>query len=215
MFPLGIFRALIQLDSYQFATYVSQVGTVLGTALLAPVTIPLEMPAQLAVLLEQSQTDVGALLSGFLPVIDIDWRSFESEWEMFKARIPEPWKLNNDGREFRVGERMRDRGLHADHPVVIIPGIVSTGLESWSTSDEYRSWFREKVWGGLRYALWSLHLFCPSYTFRMISQVTFNRDKWITSLMLDPVTGLDPPGVKVRAAQGMSLLVKRPCPGLY
>lgn len=113
-------------------------------------TIPLEMPAQLAVLLEQSQTDVSALLAGFMPTLDIDWRRFESEWELFKARIPEPWKLNNDGREFRVGERMRDRGLQADHPVVIIPGIISTGLESWSTSDEYRSWFREKVWGGLR-----------------------------------------------------------------
>ncbi len=37
----------------------------------------------------------------------------------------------------------------------------------------------------------------------MISQVTFNRDKWISALMLDPVTGLDPPGVKVRAAEGI------------
>ena len=37
----------------------------------------------------------------------------------------------------------------------------------------------------------------------MISQVTFNRDKWIAALMLDPITGLDPPGVKVRAAEGI------------
>ena len=37
----------------------------------------------------------------------------------------------------------------------------------------------------------------------MISQVTFNRDKWMAALMLDPVTGLDPPGVKVRAAEGI------------
>lgn len=36
----------------------------------------------------------------------------------------------------------------------------------------------------------------------MISQVTFNRDKWMAAVMLDPETGLDPPGVKVRAAQG-------------
>jgi len=38
----------------------------------------------------------------------------------------------------------------------------------------------------------------------MISQVTFNRDKWISALMLDPVTGLDPPGVKMRAAEGIN-----------
>lgn len=37
----------------------------------------------------------------------------------------------------------------------------------------------------------------------MISQVTFNRDKWIAALMLDPVTGLDSPGAKVRAAEGI------------
>ncbi|KAL4079206.1 Lecithin:cholesterol/phospholipid:diacylglycerol acyltransferase [Scleroderma citrinum] len=38
----------------------------------------------------------------------------------------------------------------------------------------------------------------------MISQVTFNREKWINAMMLDPDTGLDPPGVKIRAAEGMS-----------
>lgn len=37
----------------------------------------------------------------------------------------------------------------------------------------------------------------------MVSQVTFNKERWIASLMLDPVTGLDPPGVKVRAAEGL------------
>lgn len=38
----------------------------------------------------------------------------------------------------------------------------------------------------------------------MISQVMFNREKWIAAMMLDPDTGLDPPGVKIRAAEGMS-----------
>lgn len=36
----------------------------------------------------------------------------------------------------------------------------------------------------------------------MLQQVTFNKDKWLASVMLDPETGLDPPGVKVRASQG-------------
>jgi phospholipid:diacylglycerol acyltransferase len=36
----------------------------------------------------------------------------------------------------------------------------------------------------------------------MLSQVTFNRDKWLSMLVLDPVTGLDPKGVKVRASEG-------------
>lgn len=38
----------------------------------------------------------------------------------------------------------------------------------------------------------------------MISQATFNRDRWIAAMMLDPETGLDPPGAKIRAAEGMS-----------
>ena len=37
----------------------------------------------------------------------------------------------------------------------------------------------------------------------MVSQVTFNRNKWIATMMLDPVTGLDPPGAKIRAAEGI------------
>ena len=36
----------------------------------------------------------------------------------------------------------------------------------------------------------------------MLSQAMFNREKWMNAIILDPETGLDPPGVKVRAAQG-------------
>jgi len=134
----------------------------------------------------------------------------EAEWSRFMGNIPEIWKLSNDGREFQVGDNMKARGLSAVHPVVLIPGIVSTvsyveqssrhtwalslfftllqGLESWSTSSDYRTFFREKLWGG----------------FNMLSQVTFNKEKWIAAMMLDPVTGLDPPDVKVRPAEGIN-----------
>ncbi|KAL5521320.1 hypothetical protein ACEPAG_9244 [Sanghuangporus baumii] len=162
-------------------------GTAVGAALLAPSTTPIEMPTQLSLLLSQSQTDLSALFQNVMTSIDFDWGRLETEWDAFKARLPEPWKLNNDGREFLVGERMRDRGLRAEHPVVLIPGIISTSLESWSTSDEYRGWFRDKVWGGMH----------------MIAQVTLNKDKWMNAVLLDPISGLDPPGVKVRAAQGI------------
>ncbi|KAF8839429.1 Lecithin:cholesterol acyltransferase [Paxillus ammoniavirescens] len=118
---------------------------------------------------------------------EIDFSRVEVEWGRLRSNIPEVWKLNNDGREFQAGEAMKERGLTAQYPVVLVPGIVSTGLESWSTSPEYRAFFREKLWGG----------------FSMLSQVTFNRDKWIAAMMLDPNTGLDPPGAKIRAAEGI------------
>ncbi|KAJ7874819.1 phospholipid:diacylglycerol acyltransferase [Mycena olivaceomarginata] len=117
----------------------------------------------------------------------LDLRRVESEWQRLRSNIPEVWKFNVDGREFQVGEAMSARGLSAHYPVVLIPGIISTGLESWSTEPEYRPFFRQKVWGG----------------FNMLSLVTFNRDKWISAMMLDPVTGLDPLGAKVRAAEGI------------
>ncbi|KIK61203.1 hypothetical protein GYMLUDRAFT_43281 [Collybiopsis luxurians FD-317 M1] len=118
---------------------------------------------------------------------DFDFSRVESEWNRLRSNIPEVWKFNRDGREFQVGEAMKARGLDAEYPVVLIPGVISTGLESWSTTPEYRPFFREKLWGGLN----------------MFSQVTFNRDKWIAAMMLDPVTGLDPPDAKIRAAEGI------------
>ncbi|KAJ3570900.1 hypothetical protein NP233_g4095 [Leucocoprinus birnbaumii] len=118
---------------------------------------------------------------------DLDFSRVEAEWKRLRNSIPELWKFNNDGREFQVGEAFKARGLDAEYPVILIPGIISTGLESWSTSPDYRAFFREKLWGG----------------FNMVSQVTFNKEKWIAAMMLDPVTGLDPPDVKIRAAEGI------------
>lgn len=118
---------------------------------------------------------------------EFDLSRLEAEWTRLLSNIPEFGKFSKDGREFQVGEAMKARGLTAQHPVVIIPGIVSTGLESWSTSPDYRAFFREKLWGA----------------FNMLSQVTFNKEKWIAAMMLDPLTGLDPPGAKVRAAEGI------------
>jgi len=57
---------------------------------------------------------------------ELDWASLESEWTRLRSQIPEPWKLNNDGREFLVGEIMQARGLKPEHPIVLIPGVIST-----------------------------------------------------------------------------------------
>ena len=37
----------------------------------------------------------------------------------------------------------------------------------------------------------------------MLQQVMFNKEKWMAAILLDPVTGLDPPGAKVRSAEGI------------
>jgi phospholipid:diacylglycerol acyltransferase len=37
--------------------------------------------------------------------------------------------------------------LEKNHPVILVPGIVSTGLESWSTDPVSRPFFRKRLWG--------------------------------------------------------------------
>jgi len=174
------------------------VGIALGLVFVEPSTLP-DIPGHFSLFLEDY--DLSLPLS--LPPIDLS--RVQAEWKRLISTIPEPWKLNTDGREFQVGEAIKARGLDAEYPVILIPGVISTvrvfsasssgvttnelipqSLESWSTSPEYRAFFRQKVWGG----------------FHMLSQVTFNREKWMSSLLLDPITGLDPEGVKVRASEG-------------
>jgi phospholipid:diacylglycerol acyltransferase len=68
----------------------------------------------------------------------------------------------------------------------MIPGVISTGLESWGTEEESRQYFRKRLWGS-----WS-----------MMRALVLDKPSWKKHIMLDTKTGLDPPGVKLRAAQG-------------
>ncbi|WRT66574.1 uncharacterized protein IL334_003533 [Kwoniella shivajii] len=93
-----------------------------------------------------------------------------------------------ENRDFTVGESLAEQyGLQKQHPIILIPGIVSTGLESWGTEAIARPFFRKRLWG----------------TSTMIRAVLTNKERWIQALSIDPETGLDPPGFKIRAAQGL------------
>ena len=88
---------------------------------------------------------------------------------------------------FAVGLHARSQGIRAVHPVIMIPGVISTGLESWGTEeDESRQYFRKRLWGS-----WS-----------MMRALIMDKAGWKRHIMLDKQTGLDPPGIKLRAAQG-------------
>jgi phospholipid:diacylglycerol acyltransferase len=90
----------------------------LGFILVQPTDIS-ELHASLALLL--SEYDIQ------LPQIpELDLTGWESEWKRLRSNIPEIWKLNQDGREFMVGEEMKARGLTAKFPVVLVPGVIST-----------------------------------------------------------------------------------------
>ncbi|KAH7064604.1 Lecithin:cholesterol acyltransferase-domain-containing protein [Macrophomina phaseolina] len=88
---------------------------------------------------------------------------------------------------FAVGLHARSQGIEATHPVIMIPGVISTGLESWSTVEDSRQYFRKRLWGS-----WS-----------MMRALVMDKAGWKRHIMLDKTTGLDPPGgIKLRAAQG-------------
>ncbi|KAI9044473.1 phospholipid:diacylglycerol acyltransferase [Aspergillus affinis] len=87
---------------------------------------------------------------------------------------------------FSVGLHLQSQGFEAKHPVVMIPGVISTGLESWGTGTQSRQYFRRRLWGS-----WS-----------MMRALVLDKAEWKNHVMLDKKTGMDPPGIKLRAAQG-------------
>jgi len=87
---------------------------------------------------------------------------------------------------FAVGLHAKSQGVVATHPVIMIPGVISTGLESWGTEEASRQYFRKRLWGS-----WS-----------MMRSLVMDKAGWKRHIMLDKKTGMDPPGIKLRAAQG-------------
>lgn len=98
--------------------WLQKVGILLGFALIQPGDIQ-DMHAHLTLLMDQYDINMPELPG-------LDFSAVETEWNRFKTSIPEVWKFNRDGREFQAGEKMKDRGLSAVYPVVLIPGVIST-----------------------------------------------------------------------------------------
>ena len=89
--------------------------------------------------------------------------------------------------DFAVGRDYASRGYKPHYPVIMLPGVISTGLEAWTTSKEESGSFRDRVWGSSS----------------MIRKLFLDKEKWLRHMSLDPVTGLDPEGIRVRAAEGL------------
>ncbi|KAK1383077.1 Phosphatidylcholine-sterol acyltransferase [Heracleum sosnowskyi] len=86
------------------------------------------------------------------------------------------------------GARLRREGLVANHPVVIVPGIITGGLELWEGKPCAEPLFRKRLWGG-----WG-----SGFTDIFRSPMC-----WMEHLSLNYETGLDPPGIRVRPVPGL------------
>jgi len=121
-------------------------------------------------------------------------------WQDWKEMLPTGLKSVLDETEndqypdtsasFAIGELVKRKGFGSKHNVVIIPGTTSTGIESWGIDSidgcPGKSYFRKRLWG----------------SFFMVKTMVLDKTCWLKYIKLDPKTGLDPPGVKLRAAQG-------------
>ncbi|KAM0755788.1 LACT-domain-containing protein [Meredithblackwellia eburnea MCA 4105] len=132
---------------------------------------------------------------------NVDFESFNFDMQKLVADLPsisnvmnvseifQPGRewLNSKTTSFVVGREVAARGQKKTHSVILIPGIVSSGLESWSTNPEAAPMFRKRIWASTA----------------MLRAILTSKDTWVAAMSLDPDTGLDQEGYKVRAAQGL------------
>mmetsp|Transcript_670 Transcript_670/g.1073 ORF Transcript_670/g.1073 Transcript_670/m.1073 type:complete len:691 (-) Transcript_670:39-2111(-) len=86
----------------------------------------------------------------------------------------------------RVGHQLKKQNAKVKHPVVIVPGFVTSALELWEGESCMKKNFRQRVWGSAS----------------MARTFFADRDCWQKHLQLHPQTGMDPDNIRVRSAQG-------------
>ena len=101
----------------------STVGVLLGFMLIQPSDFQ-DFQTHLALLMDEFDIRMPELPG--LELSMLNFSAVEMEWQRIWSNIPEPWKLATDGLEFTVGEKVAAEGLSAKHPVILIPGIIST-----------------------------------------------------------------------------------------
>jgi hypothetical protein len=88
------------------------------------------------------------------------------------------------------GEMLLAEGLSYRHPLVFLPGIVSTPLEVWKGVGCMKNYLRQRIWGeGL-----------------MLQKILLNPSCWLDHIRLNATTGLDPENIKLRPSTGLKAL---------
>lgn len=87
----------------------------------------------------------------------------------------------------RPGYRLASKaGAKARYPVVMVPGFVTSGLEVWAGQDCGKRYFRQRLWADATGA----------------RSFILDTDCWKAHMSLDPVTGGDPDGIRLRSSSG-------------
>lgn len=91
--------------------------------------------------LNELQSYLALQIAEMIPVTDMVDEIFGNVTSFF---TPVP----SSDQSFMPALTFRDEmDLKPHFPVVLIPGIISSGLESWGTSEKSRRFFRKRMWG--------------------------------------------------------------------
>ncbi|KAH1033691.1 hypothetical protein J1N35_045865 [Gossypium stocksii] len=97
-----------------------------------------------------------------------------------------PFTVVHEVPELMPAARLKREGLTGIHPVVLVPGIVTGGLELWEGKPCADGLFRKRLWGGGGFTQLLKRPLC-----------------WLEHLSLHNETGLDPPGIRIRPVPGL------------
>lgn len=112
--------------------------------------------------------------------------------EFFAVNVQPLWDRAFNGTQYaleessRVGHQLKEQNARVKHPVVIVPGFITSALELWEGESCMKKNFRQRVWGSAS----------------MARTFFADRDCWRKHLQLNPQTGMDPDNIRVRSAQG-------------
>ena len=121
-------------------------GILVGFVLIQPTDFS-DFQTHLALLMDEFEISIPEFSPLEFPLMNFS--RVEMEWQRLWKNILEPWKLNKNGLEFTVGEKIAAKGLSAKHPVVLVPGIISTVCRSdtiRSESKPYMIMLPHRVW---------------------------------------------------------------------
>lgn len=170
---------------YQSRRVTFILGAIIG--LLATIVIT-------AMLSEDIKSELDRLISfDSINVFLDDWKGALplSLQQMIETDDKSKNELRGSAQSFSVGRRMAKMYDMSDmYNVVMVPGVISTGIESWGLSEDSECpstpHFRKRLWG----------------SFYMLRTMVLDKACWLKHIMLDTETGLDPPGIKLRASLG-------------
>lgn len=137
----------------------------------------------------ESSTGGAKRLFSMTMTLEEHFLQFSESWRHVQKLIPQIlYEPTRPGVKLRSGEYIPGVNVTKHFPVILIPGIVSSKLEIWEGKECANGDFRCQYWGSTK----------------MLEALLLRKKCWLQHIALNQTTGLDPEGIKMRVAEGLS-----------